>query len=122
VDQSAGDTGNEQSIVNLQFDCVFQRLAHGLEHGVESFGLCDSSWETIENEAVAGQSAERPATEREDCLPIGAFPVCVQLILDHVDHDIVTDQASLVHDLFRFPTKGRLFGDLCPQHVTGGLN
>jgi hypothetical protein len=51
VDESTGDAGNEEAIVNLQFDGVFQRLAFGLEHRVEAFGLGDCPREAIEDEA-----------------------------------------------------------------------
>ena len=54
-------------------------------------------------------------------VPIAAFCVVLNLALDHVNHDLVTDKTSLVHDLLRLSAEIRLLRDLCPQHVTGGL-
>jgi len=56
-----------------------------------------------------------------DRIPVLAILVACQLILDHVNHDVVADQATLVHDLFRFPTQWCLLCDLCSEHVTGCL-
>jgi hypothetical protein len=61
-----------------------------------------------------------PSTE-EEYEPILALGVVVQLALDHVDHDLVTDQATLVHDLLRLLAKLGLLCDLGPQHVSGSL-
>lgn len=54
-------------------------------------------------------------------LPVGAFSVRFQLALDHVDHNVVADQTSLIHDLLGFTSQSRLLSYLSSEHVTGGL-
>lgn len=44
--------------------------------------------------------------------PVLALSVVVELALDHVDHDIITDQATLVHDLLGLSAQISLLGDL----------
>lgn len=51
-------------------------------------------------------------------VPVLAVLVVLKLVFDHPDHDVVTDKASLVHDLLRFHTKLGLLRDLVSQHVT----
>jgi hypothetical protein len=53
--------------------------------------------------------------------PVLALGVVFQFALNHVDHDFVTDQAALVHDLLGLPSELSLLRDLGPQHVSGGL-
>ena len=53
--------------------------------------------------------------------PVLALWVVVQLALDHVDHDLVANETTLVHDLLGFLSKVGLLCDLGPQHVSGGL-
>ena len=53
--------------------------------------------------------------------PVLALGVVVQLALDHVDHDLVADETTLVHDLLGFLSKIGFLRDLGPQHVSGGL-
>lgn len=54
-------------------------------------------------------------------IPVLALGVVVQLALDHVDHDLVADEATLVHDFLGFLSKIGLLRDLRAQHVSGGL-
>jgi len=54
-------------------------------------------------------------------LPIGAFLIGVQLALNHVDHDFITDKATLVHDLLGLSTQLGLLCDLGSQHVASSL-
>ena len=54
--------------------------------------------------------------------PLSALGVILELALDHIDHDLVTDKPTLVHDLFSFPAEGRLFRYLRPKHVPRSLN
>lgn len=54
-------------------------------------------------------------------IPVLTLGVVVQLALDHVDHDLITDEATLVHDLLGFLSKIGLLRDLGTQHVSGGL-
>lgn len=51
MNQTAGDSINEQLILYLQFDGMFQRLVAGIKHVVETLGLGDCSWETIQDKS-----------------------------------------------------------------------
>lgn len=53
-------------------------------------------------------------------LPILTIFIILQLILDHPDHNFIANQATGVHDLFSFYSKGRLFGNLLAEHVPCG--
>jgi len=53
--------------------------------------------------------------------PVLALGVVLQLALDHVDHDLVADETTLIHDLLSLLAEVGLLRDLGPQHVTGGL-
>lgn len=50
MDESASDTSNEQSVINLKFDGVLERRGLGCKHLVELFSLSDSAWEAIKDE------------------------------------------------------------------------
>lgn len=52
MDQTAGDTRDEEGVIDLELDGVLQGLLGGLEHAVELLGLCDCSWEAVEDEAA----------------------------------------------------------------------
>lgn len=54
-------------------------------------------------------------------IPVLALGVVVQLALDHVDHDLIADEAAGIHDLLGFPAERRLLCDLGAEHVTGSL-
>jgi hypothetical protein len=43
-----------------------------------------------------------------------ALGVVLELILDHVDHDLVADEATRIHDFLRFPAERRLLCNLGP--------
>ena len=51
MDQSASDTRNKETVVNLEFDSVLQCLISGLEHRIEALGLCDCARETVKNKS-----------------------------------------------------------------------
>jgi hypothetical protein len=53
--------------------------------------------------------------------PVPAFGVGLELVPDHVDHNLIADQAACIHDLLGFATQRCLLGDLFSQHVTCGL-
>ena len=53
--------------------------------------------------------------------PVLALTVVVQLALNHVDHDLITNQATLIHDLLGLFAQLSLLGDLRPQHISGSL-
>jgi hypothetical protein len=53
--------------------------------------------------------------------PVLALCVVVELALDHVDHDLVADKTTLVHDLLGLLSEVGLLRDLGPQHVSSGL-
>jgi hypothetical protein len=52
VDQTAGDTRDEEGIVDLELDGVLQGLLGRFEHTVELLGLSDCAWESVEDEAI----------------------------------------------------------------------
>ena len=51
MDEAAGDAGDEEVVVDLEFDGVFEGLGFGGQHLVELFGLGDCSGEAVEDEA-----------------------------------------------------------------------
>jgi hypothetical protein len=51
VDQTTGDTGDQQSVVDLELDGVVENLLLLGKHRVEALGLGDSPGETIKDEA-----------------------------------------------------------------------
>lgn len=53
--------------------------------------------------------------------PVLALRVAFQFALDHVDHNLVANQTTLIHDLLGLPSEVGLLRDLGPQHVTSGL-
>lgn len=55
-------------------------------------------------------------------IPVLALLVVLELSLDHVDHNLVADKTTGVHDLLGFPSEGRLRCDLCAEHVSRGLH
>lgn len=71
MDETAGDTVNEEFIVNLELDGVLQGGFAVLQHGVKTLGLGNGTGETVQNESIL------------------AFLVVFQLVLDHVDHDFI---------------------------------
>lgn len=54
--------------------------------------------------------------------PVLALGVVLQLALDHVDHDLVGDETTLVHDLLGLLAEVGLLSDLRTEHVSGGLD
>ena len=52
--------------------------------------------------------------------PILALFVVLELVFDHVNHDIVRDQTAGIHDLLGFNTEGGLLCDLLTKHITSG--
>lgn len=65
VDQSAGNTCDEEGVVNLELHGVLERLLAGGEHVIKLLGLGDCSREAIEDEAARRVSmAGRAAAER----------------------------------------------------------
>ena len=53
--------------------------------------------------------------------PVLALRIGVELVFDHVDHDLIADKTTLVHDLLGLLSELSLLGDLGPQHITGSL-
>lgn len=53
--------------------------------------------------------------------PVLALRIGVELAFDHVDHDLIADKTTLVHDLLGLLSELSLLGDLGPQHITGSL-
>lgn len=50
VDESTGDSGDEQGVGNLELESSVELLVLGVKHGIKLLGLRDSSGETIEDE------------------------------------------------------------------------
>ena len=53
MDESAGNTGNEQSIVDLQFNGVVELLLAVVQHVVQTLGLGHGTRETVKNETAS---------------------------------------------------------------------
>jgi hypothetical protein len=104
VDETAGDTGDEQVVVDAELNGVLERLLAGLEHGVEALSLGDGTREAVEDEARL------------------ALGVVLELALDHANHDLVADETALVHDLLGLSAQLGLLCDLSAEHVTGSLH
>jgi hypothetical protein len=103
VDETAGDTRDEQAVVDAELDGVLERLLAGLEHVVEALGLGNGAREAVEDEARL------------------ALGVVLELALDHANHDLVADETALVHDLLGLSAQLGLLCDLGAEHVTGSL-
>jgi hypothetical protein len=99
VDQSAGDSGHQQIVGDLELHGLFEGLLLLREHFVELLSLGDGSGEAVQNEAVL------------------ALGVVLQLGPDHVHHNVVGNQTSGVHDLLGLHSKRSLLLDLGSQHV-----
>lgn len=113
VHQTAGDTGDEQGVVNLQFNGVLKFLLAGSKHVIQALGLSDSPRETVQDEtAIVCQLTTTRAQKEYRSLPVLAFGVVIQFALDHVDHDLVADETTLVHDLFGLLAEIGLLCDL----------
>lgn len=67
VDQSAGNAGDKEGVVDLKLDSVLQVTLTLLEHGIEALSLGDGAGEAVENEAVAVKMLIR-SPSRELCL------------------------------------------------------
>lgn len=52
MNETAGDTGDEQLVGNDEFDDGVELLLAGFEHGVKFLSLWDRARETVEYEAV----------------------------------------------------------------------
>lgn len=123
VHQPAGDASHEQRVIDLQLNGVLKLLLADSEHVVQALCLSNGSGETVQDEtAIARQlnSVTCPATVF-GFLPILALAVVVQFTLDHVDHDLVANQTTLVHDLLRLLAEVGLLRNLGSQHVSGSL-
>lgn len=103
VNETTGDTGDEQAVVDAELNGVLERLLTGLEHGVEALGLGDGTREAVKDEARL------------------ALGVVLELALDHANHDLVADETALVHDLLGLSAQLGLLCDLSAEHVTGSL-
>ena len=121
MDEAARDARDEERVVDLEFNGVLQLLGARGEHAVEFLRLGDSAREAVEDKAAEALGAVAWAFQWRPFIPLFAFRVVVKLILDHVDHDVVADEASLIHDLFGLPPECSLLRDLRPEHVSSSL-
>lgn len=55
MDQSTGDSGDEEGVGDLELDGVVDGLVLGLEHVSELLSLGNSSGEAVEDESVIDQ-------------------------------------------------------------------
>lgn len=104
VDQTASDASHQERVVDLQLNGALELLLTGEKHVVQTLGLGNSAGETIQNESTSRLLVSFLVRiigrmPRWRYIPVLALSVVVQLALDHVDHDLVADQTSLVHDL-----------------------
>lgn len=51
VDEAASNTCNEETVVDLELDGVFEGLLLFFQHLIEAFGLGNSSRKTVEDES-----------------------------------------------------------------------
>lgn len=102
VDQATSDAGDEEVVIDGELDNGVQALLLVLQHGIQLLSLDNSAGESIENESVL------------------ALLVVLQVVLDHVDHDLVTDESTSIHDLLGLHTDLGLVGNGSAEHVTGG--
>lgn len=58
VDEAASDTRDEEGIINLELNCVLERLVGARKHVVKFFGLRHRSGEAVKDEAAQGISAK----------------------------------------------------------------
>jgi len=122
VHEAAGDARDEEAVVDLQFYGVLEGLLGYAEHAVELLGLGYCAGEAVEDESGGGVvlACAQQLCRRGDA-PLGALGVVLELRLDHVDHDLVANQTTRVHDLLCFPAERSLCRDLRAQHVSGSL-
>jgi hypothetical protein len=103
VDEPAGNARDQEGVRDLELDRVVDLLLLAREHRVELLGLGDRPGEAVEDEAknktVEARSVGGPgrggSEEGDEDKPELALLVLVELLLDHVDHDVVRDEASL---------------------------
>lgn len=112
VNETAGDTRNEETVVDLEFDGVLKLLLASFEHFVELLGLDDGTRETIKDKARQVRLVAGLTKISAFNVPVLALLVVVQFALDHVDHDLVADETALVHDLLGFLSELGLLHDL----------
>lgn len=80
MEESASDSSDEKLIVDLELDHGIQRSFPLLEKGVQLFSLDGGTRESIEDESLgAGR--------------------LVEIRLDHLTDDLISDEFSLAHDL-----------------------
>jgi hypothetical protein len=117
VDESTSDSRNEESVGNSELDGVVQRSLGLSQHGIELGSLGHSSGESIKDETTSQPNSLHSILIGADS-PVLALLVVGQLILDHVDHDLIADEVSSVHDLLGLFTEVSLSLDLGSKHVS----
>lgn len=100
VDETSRDAADEELVGDLQFNHMVKLLLPVREHLVKLLSLGRRSRESIENKAFLART------------------VRLELVLDHADHDFVTDQCALVHDLLGLLSKIRAHGNLLAQEIS----
>ena len=84
------------------------------------------AWPTVRGNPsrtkLKGETRQKASRARDasNHAPVLARLVVLELVLDHVDDDVVREQPASVHDLLRLDAELRLRGDLLTQHVASG--
>jgi hypothetical protein len=117
VNESTGDSRDEESVGNSELDGVVQRSLGLSQHGIELGSLGHSSGESIKDE-TSSQPNGLHLIHTEADSPVLALLIVGQLVLDHVDHDLIADEVSSVHDLLGLFTEVSLSLNLGSKHVS----
>lgn len=67
------------------------------------------------------RQGRRPRESAIQSLPVLTLSIVLKLVPDHADHDLVTDEATLLHDFLCLAAERGLFGDLRAEHVPSSL-
>ena len=118
MDETASDTGDEKGVWNAELDGVVDSLLGLGKHGVELGGLRNGTGETVKDETGVRTVESKAQLELLYAPPL-ALRVLLELLLDHADHDLVTDETTLVHDLLGGLAQLSLAGNLRTKHVSG---
>lgn len=65
MDEPASDAGNEETVIDLQFDRVFQGFLLLVEHLIQALGLCYGAGKAIKNKSGALSANSCPGQARE---------------------------------------------------------
>lgn len=98
---------------------MLKMLSTVCKHLIEAFSLGYSAGKAVEDEAADTLAGRQQSVTFG--APILAIVVLIQLVVDHVDHNLIADKTSLIHDLLCFSAELGLLCNLSSQHVSSGL-